>query len=249
MIELILIIFAAILPAFLLVLYIWWRDKYQREPFSLVARGVFFGVVAAGIAAVLELGIQFMGLVSSEPVHFGSAIWAAFAGAAFPEECAKLLMLSLLLRNNRYFDERFDGIVYACAVGMGFAGTENIIYLLGNINEWETVAIQRAMFAVPGHFLFAVAMGYFYSLVYFGDVSWRKQGRILWIPVLLHGIYDALLFMVNLGTILSGILLVAFYVFCFLLFRRGKNSINEHIRRDENDPNQVAFWRKKPNKR
>ena len=132
---------------------------------------------------------------------------------------------------------------------MGFAGTENIIYLLDNINEWETVAIQRAMFAVPGHFLFAVAMGYFYSLVYFGDVSWRKQGRILWIPVLLHGIYDALLFMVNLGTILSGVLLVAFYIFCFLLFRRGKNSINEHIRRDENDPNQVAFWRKKPNKR
>ncbi len=28
------IIFAAILQAFLLVLYIWWKDKYQREPFS-----------------------------------------------------------------------------------------------------------------------------------------------------------------------------------------------------------------------
>lgn len=77
MIELVLIIFAAILPAFLLVLYIWWRDKYQREPFSQVARGVLFGVAAAGIAACIEFGIQWLGIVSTEPMRFGSAIWTA----------------------------------------------------------------------------------------------------------------------------------------------------------------------------
>lgn len=242
--ETTIIICAAIIPAFLLVLYICWRDKYQREPFSQVGRGVAYGVVAAGIAAGLEFAIQFLGIVHSEPTTMLGAVWTAFAGAAIPEEGAKLCMLWLFLRNNRYFDERFDGIVYACAVGMGFAGTENILYLLGNINEWESVAIQRAMFAVPGHFLFAVAMGYFYSLVYFGDITWRKQGRILWVPILLHGTYDALLFMTNTGTILSSIILVAFYIFCFFLFRYGQKSIREHIERDESDPNQVAFWRK-----
>ena len=127
---------------------------------------------------------------------------------------------------------------------MGFAGTENIVYLFSNINEWETVAIQRAIFAVPGHFMFAVAMGYFYSLVYFGDVSWRMQGRILWVPVLLHGVYDALLMMANVGTTLSGILIALFYAFCFMMFRFGRDQIKKHIQRDENDPNQVAFWRK-----
>ena len=246
--EISIILCAAILPAFLLVVYIWWRDKYQREPFSQIIRGVVFGIVAAGIAACVELLVQLLGIVSPEPSNLVSAVWTAFAGAAIPEECAKIFMLALLLRHNRYFDERFDGIVYACAVGMGFAGTENILYLLSNINEWETVAIQRAVFAVPGHFLFAVAMGYCYSLVYFGDVSWRKQGRILWLPILLHGIYDALLFMAHIGTILSGVLLIAFYVFCFTLFRYGQKSIREHIQRDENDPNQIAFWRKKSSK-
>lgn len=242
--QLTIIIFAAILPAFLLVLYIWLRDKYQREPITEVLKAVGLGILSAFMAVLVEGFLQGFGIVSENPTTLLGAAWNAFVGAAIPEECVKLLVLALFLRHNRYFDERFDGIVYACAVGMGFAGTENIVYLFSNINEWETVAIQRAIFAVPGHFMFAVAMGYFYSLVYFGDVSWRMQGRILWVPVLLHGVYDALLMMANVGTMLSGILIVLFYVFCFMMFRFGRDQIKKHIQRDENDPNQVAFWRK-----
>lgn len=242
--QLTIIIFAAILPAFLLVLYIWLRDKYQREPITEVLKAVGLGILSAFMAALVEGLLQGFGIVSENPTTLLGAAWNAFVGAAIPEECVKLLVLALFLRHNRYFDERFDGIVYACAVGMGFAGTENIVYLFSNINEWETVAIQRAIFAVPGHFMFAVAMGYFYSLVYFGDVSWRMQGRILWVPVLLHGVYDALIMMANVGTMLSSILIALFYAFCFMLFRFGRDQIKKHIQRDENDPNQVAFWRK-----
>ena len=242
--QLTIIIFAAILPAFLLVLYIWLRDKYQREPITEVLKAVGLGILSAFMAVLVEGFLQGFGIVSENPTTLLGAAWNAFVGAAIPEESVKLLVLALFLRHNRYFDERFDGIVYACAVGMGFAGTENIVYLFSNINEWETVAIQRAIFAVPGHFMFAVAMGYFYSLVYFGDVSWRMQGRILWVPVLLHGVYDALLMMANVGTTLSGILISLFYAFCFMMFRFGRDHIKKHIQRDENDPNQVAFWRK-----
>ena len=242
--QLTIILFAAILPAFLLVLYIWLRDKYQREPITEVLKAVGLGILSAFMAVLVEGFLQGFGIVSENPTTLLGAAWNAFVGAAIPEESVKLLVLALFLRHNRYFDERFDGIVYACAVGMGFAGTENIVYLFSNINEWETVAIQRAIFAVPGHFMFAVAMGYFYSLVYFGDVSWRMQGRILWVPVLLHGVYDALLMMANVGTALSSILIALFYAFCFMMCRFGRDNIKKHIQRDENDPNQVAFWRK-----
>ncbi len=243
MISLYTIIFAAILPAFLLVVYIWLRDRYQREPISQILKGVAFGVVSAGIAYVLESGLQIFGWTFEQPITFVQAAWNAFVGAAMPEELAKLLMLWLLLRNNRYFDERFDGIVYAVCVGMGFAGTENILYLLSNINEWQSVAVGRAMFAVPGHFMFAVAMGYMYSMIYFGDMSWRKKSRIFWVPVLFHGVYDSILFMVNMHTIFSTILLLSFYVFCFMMFRYGKGRIREHLDRDSRDPNQIAFWK------
>ena len=236
------IIFAAILPAILLVAYIYWKDKYQREPLNLILRAVAYGVLSAGLAIALESLIIALGLIPEEPHSFLGALWKAFVGAAIPEELVKLLMLWLLLRKNPYFDERFDGIVYACCIGMGFAGSENVIYLLSNINEWQTVAIQRAIFAVPGHFMFAVAMGYFYSMLYFGDMSWRKRSRIFWVPVTLHGIYDGLLFMASLNTLLTGLLVLTFYVFCFLMYRDGKRRIEEQLERDKQDTNQAAFW-------
>ena len=51
---------------------------------------------------------------------FVEAVGDAFLLAAIPEEVAKLFMLWLLLRKNPFFDEHFDGIVYAVCVGLGF---------------------------------------------------------------------------------------------------------------------------------
>ena len=230
------VILAAILPPFLLVLYIWWKDRYQREPFLELAKAFFYGVISAGIAIVFETALSYMSLVPSEPTTLLQATWKAFVGAAIPEELAKLLMLWLLLRRSKYFDERFDGIVYAACIGMGFAATENIIYLFSNLEQWQSVAVGRAMFAVPGHFFFAVVMGYFYSMIYFGDMSWRKSARIFWVPVLLHGTYDALLMMREVGTMWSGILLICFYIFCFKMLKYGRKRIAEHLEKDKNAP-------------
>lgn len=230
------VILAAILPPFLLVLYIWWKDRYQREPFLELAKAFFYGVISAGIAIVFETALSYMSLVPSEPATLLQATWKAFVGAAIPEELAKLLMLWLLLRRSKYFDERFDGIVYAACIGMGFAATENIIYLFSNLEQWQSVAVGRAMFAVPGHFFFAVTMGYFYSMIYFGDMSWRKSARIFWVPVLLHGTYDALLMMREVGTMWSGILLICFYIFCFKMLKYGRKHIAEHLEKDKNAP-------------
>lgn len=235
------ILLAAILPAILWVVWIWWKDKYQHEPVSWILRGVAYGVLSAMLAGLVNGVISATGLVPEEPQGLLPALWKAFVGAAIPEESIKLLMLWLLLRKNPYFDERFDGIVYACCIGMGFAGMENIIYLFSNLDRWETVAITRAIFSVPGHFMFAVGMGYFYSMLYFGDMSWHDRSRVIWVPVTLHGIYDGLLFMASLGTLQTILLIPVFYVFCFLMYRGGMRRIKEHLERDENDPNQVAY--------
>lgn len=233
------ILFCAILPAFLLVVYIYLRDRYQREPLGQILKGVLFGVISAGIAMMLESMIQLVGLAGTSANTWIGALWNAFVGAAMPEEAAKLLMLWLLLRRNKYFDERFDGIVYACCVGMGFAGTENILYLFGNLDSWQSTAVARAVFAVPAHFMFAVAMGYFYSKVHFRDMSWGYRSLIFVVPVVLHGIYDGLLFMANVTPEVQGLILLAFYLFCLLMFRKSRKSIREQSQAD--DPNHLVF--------
>ena len=233
------ILFCAILPAFLLVAYIYWRDKYQREPLGQILKGFCYGVISAAIAMWLETTIQAVGLSRPESATWVGAFWNAFMGAALPEEAAKLLMLWLLLRKNKYFDERFDGIVYACCVGMGFAGTENILYLFGNMDSWQSVAIGRAIFAVPGHFIFAVTMGYFYSKIHFRDMSWTFRAQVLLAPVALHTIYDGLLFTQQVTPQLGGLILVAFYLFCFWMYRFARRRIREQSQAD--DPNNLIF--------
>ena len=240
--NLLLLIGAAILPAILLVWYIYWRDKYQREPVSQILRGVAFGVISALIAIGLENAILW--IIGAFPEGWTGAVLKGFVGAAIPEEAAKLLMLYLLLRRNPYFDERFDGIVYAVCIGMGFAGTENIIYLVRSFNFWQSVAVGRAIFAVPCHFFLAVTMGYFYSMIFFERDKVKWPLMVYLVPVLFHGIYDSLIFMANLNTLWSGAMLLLFYYFCFLLFRYGKQRIGEQLERDRHDPTQRAFYMK-----
>lgn len=234
------ILFAAVLPAFLLVFYIWLRDRYQREPVSQILKGVFFGVLSAGIAMLLEGAVTLVGLTPAEPATAIGAFWKAFVGAAIPEEVAKLLMLWLLLRNNKYFDERFDGIVYACCVGMGFAGTENILYLFSNIDSWETVAVARAIFAVPGHFMFAVVMGYYYSKIAFFDMPFKRRFMVFLAPVLLHGVYDGILFSSHATPAIQGILLLVFYIFVLWMFRHGRKRIKNLS--DASNPDNIKFF-------
>ena len=238
--ELFLILSAAILPAAILLVYIFAKDKLRREPVKEVGKGVLFGV---GSVLCTFLFIWLFSLAGLAPDasdnSFMGRIRYSFFGAAIPEESAKLLMLWLLLRRCRYFDEHMDGIVYAVAVGMGFAAVENIVYLFNNYNHWMSVGITRALFSVPGHFAFAVFMGYYYSLFRFGQKSWRSSHLLAaWgVPVMLHGIFDALLFLMDFNPALTGLLFVAFLAFCFGMHAYARKRIKEHL---ETDRKQMA---------
>ncbi|MBO6096226.1 MAG: PrsW family intramembrane metalloprotease, partial [Bacteroidales bacterium] len=111
----------AILPALILLYYVYQQDKLQREPTKNLVRAFFYG--GASVFASLLISVPFMniGLVPQEIHSFADAFRTAFFGAAIPEETAKLVLLFLFLRKCRDFDERMDGIVYGACVGLGFA--------------------------------------------------------------------------------------------------------------------------------
>ena len=228
------ILIAAILPAIVLLYYIWRRDKYQHEPVREILKGFGLGVLAVVVAGPTEILFQVLGWAPGNPQTWLGAIWEAFFGVALVEEGVKLFFLWLLLRKNPYFDERMDGIAYAVAVGMGFAAAENIGYLFSYVEQWQSIAISRAIFSVPGHFMFAVAMGYYYSVNHF-TLSRGAAGRskVLLIPILLHGIFDALLMMANVTPQLGGLLWLVFVVFCLFLPGMAMKKINALLSQDK----------------
>lgn len=221
---------SALVPTIALLIYIYWRDRHSPEPISQLLKATFFGVLSIPLSLCISQPFEWLGIYTNDPTTITQSIGIAFFGAAIPEELAKLCMLWLFLRRNKYFDERLDGIVYAVCVSLGFAGLENVLYVTQDV-EWLLTAIGRAITAVPGHFCFAVAMGYFYSLVRF-SLYHRKRNMVLLIltPILLHGIYDAILFitMTYLPTWVNAILLIVFGYFCFRMWKGANNAIKMH---------------------
>ena len=222
------------LPVVLLMGYIYKRDTFNKEPWPLLLKAFGFGVLAAfldfAVAGLLQRVIPHP---VSTPLN--DAIYEAFVCAAAPEEFCKLLMLYLCIWRNPHFDEYYDGLEYAAFVGLGFAGIENVLYIMsGGLG----LALGRAVFAVPAHFFFAIFMGFFFSLARF---RYERRKIFLFlayiIPVTLHGIYDAVLMYINnlqgeTDTLqevdaLSGILYAGFLVFFFFVWRFAVRRVNK----------------------
>lgn len=216
------------LPVLALLFYIYYKDRLRPEPPGQLVKAFFFGVASIFVSLFIFTPLfTFLGLDFKNVQNLFGQFAEALFGAALPEESAKLIMLWLLLRNNKYYDEYFDGIVYAAFIGMGFAAFENVMYVMEAGDNWLYVGASRALFSIPGHFCFAVAMGYFYSLVHFGvkNNSFIKA-CVLLVPVLAHWIYDGLLFAQGVvGEMLAIGFVLVFLVFVIIMYRRSVKMI------------------------
>lgn len=231
--QTILVLIAALAPVAVLIYYIYRRDKYQKEPVKELLKAFGLGIMSVFASLIISTPLGSMGMYGNEPSTLWGALSTSFFGAAVPEEIAKFLMFWLLVRKNRFFDERMDGIVYASVVSLGFAAVENIMYLVSNYESWLAVGISRALFSVPAHFFFGVLMGYYYSLYRFCPSESKAYGwLILGAPIIAHGLFDTVLFSVNVLPSLSLILMVLFLILCNNLRKRASRSIAEHLERD-----------------
>ena len=226
------ILTVAVLPAILLWLYIWKKDT-QKEPTSWLVKAVLWGVAIIIPVAILESGIEAMLFgVEGKPTSLLGTTTMAFVVAALPEETFKLFALWMVLRKNPYFDEHFDGIVYAVCVGLGFAAFENIMYVFSE-EDWVSTAIVRALLAVPGHYAFAILMGYYYSVYHFVDHSPKVAACVLLVPILAHGAYDAIAMSGMINQYIGGLSFFVLTYFCIKMHKAAKTKVLALIEKDE----------------
>lgn len=213
----ILIIVTALLPVLILGWWIYRKDSLRPEPLRMLYKAFLYGVGSTFVSLLISAFLAVTGILSVNLESFGGAVSTALFAAAVPEEIAKFLMLWLFLRSNKFYDEYFDGIVYAACIGLGFAGTENILYLMQS-EDWVLTGAIRGVTAVPGHFAMGCAMGYFYSKRHFGDKSTLTAVCILAVPILIHWTWDALAFSEGIFPALSvviSIMLVGLIIYLY----------------------------------
>ena len=228
-----LIIATALLPALLLGWWIYRKDSVRPEPPQMLFKAFFYGMGSAFLSLVITTIMGVMGIMVYDLGSYVGAVSTALFAAAVPEEIAKLTMLWIFLRKNPYYDEYFDGIVYAACVGLGFAGAENILYLLQS-EDWVGTGIVRGLTAVPAHFAIACAMGYFYSKRHFGDRSNLTAACILGVPIIIHWVYDALAFSEMLAApALSVVLNILFVLLIWRVYKSTMRRIGDLQQQDQ----------------
>lgn len=239
----ILLFIAALAPAIALGIYIYIKDRTEKEPIGLLML-----LLLGGALTIIPI------LIVSIPVD---AVHALFFGAEAPdimsntlgyyvfhatdamtvgltEEGFKWLALVIITKRNKNFNSLFDGIIYAVFVSIGFAAPENVLYCFTNPDGWS-VAIMRAVLSVPGHVFFGVMMGYFYSLWHMNSKAkavedvYKQRGLVAndaksfpvikfallsyIVPMFAHTFYDFGLFT---GTIIGAFATLAFVVFMYI---------------------------------
>ena len=196
-------------PGLAIMLYIFWKDRLNREPLHLLFLCFLAGVMAIIPAILLEIafGKIFPDLASG---NFLQIAIHAFIGIGLIEEFTKFYTLKKAVWKSAYFDEPFDGITYSVMVAMGFATAENIAYIWkANISgAGMATATLRAFTAVPAHASFGILIGYFLGFARFKpDHSGIYQFAALFFATLFHGAYDFFLFTQEMtGTILGAII-------------------------------------------
>lgn len=213
------LLIVSLAPVFIIAFYIYFRDKYEKEPWSLLLKAMAAGALTVLPVIFFEKAIGLIGLLLP-PV--GKAAWDAFAVAALCEEAFKYAALYMLIWNHKEFNEKFDGIVYATFVSLGFAMAENILYVM---DSGMATGLVRAFTAVPAHALFGITMGFFFGLAKFYPK--KRKRYLIWafcLPFVLHGIYDFIL-MSGLNVLLW--LFVPFIVFLWLSGLSKLKSLNK----------------------
>lgn len=206
----------ALAPVFIIAIYVYLRDKYEREPIHLLLKSL-----AAGALIVLPVILFERVFIAIMPPLAKSfhAFYTAFVVAGFTEETFKFLALFFMIWKNPNFNEKFDGIVYAVFISLGFAAIENILYVF---EHGAATGYIRMVVSVPGHAIFGIAMGYYFGLAKFYSARRRLLLiRALLYPILLHGIFD---FILMYGDRRLLILFVPFVIYLYFDgLRRMKN--------------------------
>ena len=184
----------ALIPVIALLVFIYLKDKNEKEPIGLLI-GLFFAGMGTTIpASIAEVIIQsILERIFYSPVLLYIVFAIFFVGPI--EEIGKYAVLKLITWNNKKFNYSYDAIVYSVFASLGFAAFENVGY---SISNGLGTAILRMFTAVPGHACFAVFMGYFYSRAKYAKITGNKKAYTkntvlsLIVPMLVHGFYDAI---------------------------------------------------------
>ncbi len=127
LLRLLLAVLGGLLPTVFYVLFVWWLDRYEKEPVWLLATAFLWGAVPAALLSVgFELLLDLPLFPLGDDTLAANLISITVIAPLVEETCKGIALFRLVHIFHREFDDVLDGIVYGAMIGFGFALTENV---------------------------------------------------------------------------------------------------------------------------
>lgn len=224
----------ALAPIIACSLWLYIKDKYEKEPIRLLIKYFLIGALMSFIGIGLE---EFLVKINIFDGYY-YIIYMSFIVAGLTEEGLKAMALIPNLLREKNFNEKLDGIIYSAYLSLGFATIENIIYILfEKSSQAFQVGLIRAVISVPTHMMFAIAMGYYVSKYkYENNKSKKREYMImaLLVPILSHGVFDFILMVAYRWAI------VLFIIYLIFLWKINLDKLDDYV-----DNSKKRFFRRK----
>ncbi len=220
-IELILL---SICPILACILWIYIKDKYEKEPIFTLLKFYILGIVVSILAILVEDMLVRISLFEGWLYN----LYTSFVVAGMVEEGIKGLILIPVLLKEKDFNEKLDGIIYSILLVLGFATVENILYIVfEDISQAYQIGIVRGLVSIPGHIMFAITMGYYTSKAKFCNNKVKRREYLflaILLPILLHGLFDFILMLDERWSI------ILFIVYVVFLGKINLDKLDEYIK-------------------
>lgn len=194
-------ILGALIPTCAYTLFVWWLDRYEKEPLRLLALSFFWGAVPAALLSVLlELLFDIPIYVLGGEGIVSNLISYSLSAPVIEESAKAIALVSLWWLARREFDDVLDGIIYGAMVGLGFAFSENLFaYFLPILSQegWGAGLVNillRAIIFGLNHALWTGTIG---ATLGYARLAHTPEERMIvpvagWaLAILLHGAHNA----------------------------------------------------------
>lgn len=157
----VLAVVAGIVPMVIYPLFLYWIDRYEKEPLGLIFAAFLWGFIPAAIFSlifqiVLGFPLTAIGLDSTTSDLVSTIIYAPVTEEVFKG----MAVLAIFLLWKHEFDGVMDGIIYGGLVGFGFAAIENVLYFLtAEPGGLPALIVLRAFIFGLNHALFTSMTG------------------------------------------------------------------------------------------
>ncbi len=193
------------------------KDRYKPEPRRLLLRTFILGILSGGLTLGIYRVLELIGISTDNVFELSQSLLRCILLIGLVEEGVKFMVARLIVFRWKSFDEFIDGMVYASALAIGFAGLENFIYM--PYLSWP-LQLTRTLSSPLTHSLWAIIWGLGISRAFFLTNSRIKrffwQSGTLLLSAVLHGLYDFFLLSYEKTYLASGIVLA---VWIFLIVR------------------------------